>query len=357
MRLNIGVNIKRLRCEKNITQEQLAKILNISSAAVSKWEHGDTYPDIAMIFPIAHFFNVSTDDLMGYNADHVSTEIDAIIKQYKGKIIKGKFTEARALISQVRKDYPNDYRIMHHYMWDIASGCADNNASILIKHNAEFSEICECILDGCNDEHIRLEAMTMKSKLLHAIGETEKALDILSDFPSWYQTAGQKSEQLFAKDTNEFRRQLRLNLYELASFAANKMIKVYWYTEERSIQERTSRAEEFGDTLTQLRQKPGNEALCLIEYSAFAELASKLTFSGGAIEDIARCLDKQLVAARACSELAKADDIVGEYLKKNYQTEDFLKWTLDLHFNTEQKHYVYLRENPLYLSILKKYQN
>ncbi|MBR7082755.1 MAG: helix-turn-helix transcriptional regulator, partial [Clostridia bacterium] len=46
MNITIGENIKRLRRERNVTQEQLAEVLNISTAAVSKWERGETYPDI-----------------------------------------------------------------------------------------------------------------------------------------------------------------------------------------------------------------------------------------------------------------------------------------------------------------------
>jgi transcriptional regulator with XRE-family HTH domain len=54
MELKIGKNIRRLRRDKGMTQEQLAELLNISCAAVSKWESCDTYPDITMIFPLAH---------------------------------------------------------------------------------------------------------------------------------------------------------------------------------------------------------------------------------------------------------------------------------------------------------------
>ncbi len=42
MELKIGENIKRLRREKGMTQEQLAELLNITNAAVSKWEKGDS---------------------------------------------------------------------------------------------------------------------------------------------------------------------------------------------------------------------------------------------------------------------------------------------------------------------------
>jgi len=61
MNLKIGENIKRLRLSQNITQEKLASYLNVSCAAVSKWESGDTYPDITLLFPLAYFFKVSID--------------------------------------------------------------------------------------------------------------------------------------------------------------------------------------------------------------------------------------------------------------------------------------------------------
>ena len=49
-----------------MTQEQLAEKLNITNAAVSKWERGDSFPDITMLFPIADYFGISVDELMGH---------------------------------------------------------------------------------------------------------------------------------------------------------------------------------------------------------------------------------------------------------------------------------------------------
>ena len=53
MDLKNGTNIKHLRLAKGLTQEQLADLLGISTAAVSKWEARNTYPDITMLFPLA----------------------------------------------------------------------------------------------------------------------------------------------------------------------------------------------------------------------------------------------------------------------------------------------------------------
>ena len=68
MNIYIGENIKRLRMTKDITQEQLAEFLNISNVAVSKWERGETYPDISLLPVLAKYFDVTIDTLMGYDA-------------------------------------------------------------------------------------------------------------------------------------------------------------------------------------------------------------------------------------------------------------------------------------------------
>ncbi|MBQ3482528.1 MAG: helix-turn-helix domain-containing protein [Oscillospiraceae bacterium] len=61
----LGDNIARLRKEKGMTQEELARELNISYQAVSKWENGVSSPDISNIKLLAQFFGVSIDMLFG----------------------------------------------------------------------------------------------------------------------------------------------------------------------------------------------------------------------------------------------------------------------------------------------------
>ena len=99
MDLKIGNNIKRLRRDKGMTQEQLAELLNISCAAVSKWETSTTYPDITAIIPLARIFDVSIDELMGYNSVKVEEEIEKIIADYRQLRIRGKYQEANDFIT------------------------------------------------------------------------------------------------------------------------------------------------------------------------------------------------------------------------------------------------------------------
>lgn len=58
-------NIKRLRLEQKMTQEQLAAMLGVTAQAVSKWETTETYPDGALLVPLAQALNVSLDTLFG----------------------------------------------------------------------------------------------------------------------------------------------------------------------------------------------------------------------------------------------------------------------------------------------------
>lgn len=62
----IGNNIKRIRQNKGVTQEQLGDSIGVSGQAVSKWENGSALPDIQVLPKLADYFGISIDELMGY---------------------------------------------------------------------------------------------------------------------------------------------------------------------------------------------------------------------------------------------------------------------------------------------------
>ena len=65
----LGRRIARLRLARTATQERLAKELNVSPQAVSKWENDINYPDISLLPDLARFLGVSVDELLsGANA-------------------------------------------------------------------------------------------------------------------------------------------------------------------------------------------------------------------------------------------------------------------------------------------------
>ena len=80
--INIGTKIRELRKKKGITQDMLASVLSISPQAISKWESGLTYPDMAMMPIIAGYFEVSMDMLFDYDLQEMKNKIKKISHKY-----------------------------------------------------------------------------------------------------------------------------------------------------------------------------------------------------------------------------------------------------------------------------------
>ena len=56
-------NFRKLRNLHELTQEQVAEMLGVTSQAISKWERGKNYPDIVLLPIISKYFDVSIDTL------------------------------------------------------------------------------------------------------------------------------------------------------------------------------------------------------------------------------------------------------------------------------------------------------
>ena len=235
MNIKISENIKRLRREKRITQEELALIFNVTPAAVSKWENNETYPDITLLFPLSHFFGVTIDELMGYDYMLVEEEIIKVKEEiHNAWYVDNDWDKAKELVVAARLNYPNDYEIMVQYLFFVTGGEADNDINALIQNEKEIFKVCNLILEGYNVENYRLEAITYKAKVLFAKGDELGALELLNNFPSFYHASGQRIEQLYKKDTTKFYNQLTINLNELAIFVGNKLGKYISYDEKLS---------------------------------------------------------------------------------------------------------------------------
>lgn len=83
MELMIGEKLKKLRRNRDFTQEEVATHLGISYQAISKWERGDGYPDITMLPALANYFAVSVDELIGMEEITSASKLDEIIATSK----------------------------------------------------------------------------------------------------------------------------------------------------------------------------------------------------------------------------------------------------------------------------------
>ncbi len=351
MMMNIGYNIRRLRNENGMTQEQLASRMGVTSAAVSKWESGQSLPDITMVIPLARVFEVTTDELMGYDAAVTEAEVDAVLERYNELEQTGHYEEADALIKQARLDYPSDYRIMNRYMWHLVGGSADNDPVVLLNHEKELTAICDCIEDGCRDPHLQLEAITMRAKLLHAVGDTEKAVALLQTLPSFYQSAEQKTEQLFAKDTPAYRYWNHRNMIELVSFAATKLFRSVWFDDALDPASRIEKAEALGDLFATMRGQNDHIVFIVMEHQLYAALSMRLTDTN----TLLRITEKLLYACKALSDAAKTDEVLTEFIMRTYRTNDLVAWTVHNRKTSASPNHTRLRDNADYMALLDRY--
>lgn len=81
MKLNISESIRRLRREADMTQEEVATALGVTYQAVSRWENGQSYPDIELLPSLAALFGVDMDRLFGIDDDNMEALFDKYYRE------------------------------------------------------------------------------------------------------------------------------------------------------------------------------------------------------------------------------------------------------------------------------------
>jgi transcriptional regulator with XRE-family HTH domain len=104
-KLNISKCIVQKRKEKGITQEKLAEYIGVSKASVSKWESGQSYPDILLLPELATFFNVSVDELLGYSPQLTNEDIKKMYNKLSHEFAVKPFDEVMEQCNKIIKKY------------------------------------------------------------------------------------------------------------------------------------------------------------------------------------------------------------------------------------------------------------
>jgi len=86
--LKIGNKILELRKKANLSQENLAEKLDVSRQTISKWETGETSPDLKQAASISKIFNISLDELVDNNIKEIIVEKVSNTELLAGIIIK-----------------------------------------------------------------------------------------------------------------------------------------------------------------------------------------------------------------------------------------------------------------------------
>lgn len=212
--LKIGEIISEIRRSKGITQETLGEAVGVSAAAVSKWENGQSYPDILLLCDLAAFFDITTDELLGYEANISKEDSNKLYEELLTAFAEKPVEEAIAECKAVIKKYVNsDYLHLHignllinHIdrsaspetkteMLELAKSLyqkvINKNADAWIVHQARYSlavsylfsgdgNAAFSVADDCVDTTLPPELL--KAHALQLIGDKEKAESVLQGY-------------------------------------------------------------------------------------------------------------------------------------------------------------------------------
>ena len=173
----LGERIAELRKNRKISQEELADILCTSRQAVSKWERGESDPDIDRLKDLAAYFNVSIDYLLGYDVE--SNSVDAFIKRLNESAEKGTFDVDIDEIKMVVSRNINNFRLYSNlldYLFGYYSLTRETSIADMI---IEYSKKAILLYQPDNKENVKLG--NLQRAIVYAYS-LQKKYDLARDY-------------------------------------------------------------------------------------------------------------------------------------------------------------------------------
>ena len=186
--MSIGSKIKALRRTKDLTQEDLAEVLGVTSKAVSQWECNRTAPDISQLPVLCNFFEVTADELLGIDVFQKQAELDKIIEESLALSRNGKLEECLLMLKEGLKRFPHNAQLMDLIISSSLSyvytrNCSEEEKEQLYEECRRYSEH---ILDHSTEDLPRYTAINFLCGYYSRKGETEKAWEYANKLPSFF---------------------------------------------------------------------------------------------------------------------------------------------------------------------------
>lgn len=178
--LRLSDNILSLRRKKGITQDDLASFLGVTKASVSKWETRQSYPDILLLPQIAAYFNITIDELIGYEPQLSSEQIKKYYIDLAEEFSTQSFEKTMGKSQSLVKEYYACYEFllqivklwMNHFMLT-----PDTNRQIEILNEA--IGLCDHIGDNSQNMELCSMSLMLKSAINLQLGRAQEAIEIL----------------------------------------------------------------------------------------------------------------------------------------------------------------------------------
>ena len=175
MNIKMGEKIRSLRKQKNISQEVLAQYLEISFQAVSKWENGDTMPDVSLIPAIAIFFEVSTDELFDFNR----LETERKVQEACWDIADIRYNDpqkAEQMLRDLLKQYPGNEVILNNLLYTMRTP----------ERYDEVVTLCKTILEATRYDDVKYDVLRILAETYHDMGQQVLVKPTLEQIPEIY---------------------------------------------------------------------------------------------------------------------------------------------------------------------------
>lgn len=143
---SIAENIAAGRRELGITQAALAERVGVTKAAVSKWELGQSLPDVAMLPRLASQLGVTVDELIGYGQELTGEEVSAIVREAS----ELSATDRDAAVARCERELRD-----HGSSWNLLVAVAGLYAGWATAARAAGEEGAAAVLGGRADELCR----------------------------------------------------------------------------------------------------------------------------------------------------------------------------------------------------------
>lgn len=132
-------NLRRLRQEKKLTQEQLANILGVSVQSVSRWECGNTLPDVMLLPEIARLYGVTVDDLYREDAKGYPSYAQRLLAVYEASgrsedFLAAEQEFARIPLEEQTADDLRSWGVLYHYMMKYSAAQAQRKLEQAMQH-------------------------------------------------------------------------------------------------------------------------------------------------------------------------------------------------------------------------------
>ena len=216
MKINIGDNLKQLRLQKGLTQEQLADVFGVSAQAVSRWENNTSYPDITLLPGLAIYFNTSVDAIVGMDEIRKEETLRNIHGQINELVISGQTDKAITLIRDSLKIYPNDSGLLMSLGETLAHRHDDPAAT------KEAISIAERVLQS-NDVSVKAKGTTSANLLFLYLraGKKENAESLIRSFPHIWESREILMPEVY--DGEEYTEAFKKCIVKVLSFLCQKI--------------------------------------------------------------------------------------------------------------------------------------